>query len=287
MLKSRTPRIAAALSAAALTTAGLTAAVAPAGAATAAPVNYTCSALGGLAPGLKFAATADTDAPATLAFGRSVAPKLTAQISIDETTATLMRTAVDAKSISGTGDIQTLVNTAQSTTKVTIADTPVPASGPMTVTAKGVMSAIKGDKLGEKVVGLKDFTAVLMVNKNAGGDPQPVDVNCVQDAGQNNTVDTLKVVQGTSSTATRLAWNAKTKTLTATATVTPKATGRVSFVITKNGKRFKTVAVSLNARSQAVAKLARLRKGTYKVVAKYTGSATLKASTARAVSKKV
>ena len=285
MFKSRTPRIAAALSAAALTTAGLTAAVAPAGAATAAPLNYTCSALGGMAADLPFKATADTDAPATLQGGRSVTPKLTASIEVDEGTVSLMRD-LSAKSISGTGTLETVVNGAMQSNAGTIASTPVPASGSMTLPAVAQMAPIAGSKLGSIVIGVKNFKAVMVLTKN-DGTTQDVDVTCIQDADQNNIIDAMTVVKGNSATATRLGWAARTKTLTATATVTPKATGKVSFVITKNGKKFKTIVASINAKGQAVAKLARLRKGTYKVVAKYAGSAILKASTAKAVSKKV
>lgn len=279
----------AALATTVVAAAGLSVVAAPAQAASG-QVNYTCAVTSPIPiGGLPFTATADTNAPASIQYGKSTTPTLTAKINIDSATTDLLRDLAGAEQVEGTGTLEAIVRGKTTTRPATITKTAAPASGPMTVPAKAKLAKITGTKLGNVVIAVKNFTADLKLTKKDGTPAgiSDVSIECVQDADQVNKVDTIKVVQASTKTTTKLAYASSTKTITATATVTPKVTGKVTFTVTKNSKKFKTVTVKVNAKSQAVARFANLAKGTYKVTAKYNGSTNYKSSTAAAVSKKV
>lgn len=283
-MSARTPgfglRKVAAASAVAVATAGLSVAtLAPAAQAESDQLTYTCTVpvLGDKT----FTVVADTNAPARLASGKKVRPKVTATVTIPEDVVGLIHGVLGARSVDGTAVVDTVVNGATKQVEMTVPSTEVPASGPLEIVATGTGDALRAGKAGSRITMLSGgFSSLLSFKKEDGSTALDADVPCTLDEGQDATVDTIKVVKAPSKTRATVKFRKAKKVLAYKTTVrsSAKVTGKVRLVIKRNGKKVRSVKVKLNKRGVAKYNLKRVKKGKYVATAKYLGNSNAKKS---------
>lgn len=247
-----------------------------------ATLNYTCEvpALGGKT----FTVVADTSAPAKMQAGTSTKASITAKVTIPEDVAGLISGALGASTVEGTASSTTTVNGKNRAVDLTIPNTEIP-DGELTIVASGA-AKIAATKAGKLVLGTGDFSADLLFLKEDGSEALAAEVPCTLDEGQNATVDTVKVVKAKSTTKVQKVKGKKKKAVVKVkvkSKTSAKATGKVK--ITLKGPKKVTKKVKVNKKGVAKVTVKKLKKGKYKVVAKYLGNKNVKASKGKAKGK--
>lgn len=269
---SRVRRFAGAGAAAALAVAGL-GAFSPAGAASA-PLNYECTTPLGAQT---FVAT--FSAPATVPVGGSVA--LSTSVVVPEALAGQLYTLAGARTLSGTATGDGTASGVPVSVQQTIAPTAVPASGSMTVVAKGGAAVSATVPVGSKLALTAGDFSVNLVGKRADGSGSllsPYAISCAQVDGQDAAIGTVTVVKTTSKT--KIVAKGGKKKATITVTVKPgtkvAATGKVKVTVSKGKKKVTKNLTLKSGKASFVAK--KLKKGKYKVSAVYAGDKNVKGS---------
>lgn len=263
----------------ALAATGLVVATAPAHAASA-PLDYTCTVLGS-----DYNMTASFAAPATVPVGGTA--KFTASVVVPGDLVGLLN-LVGAKALSGTGTADLTATPTGSEVGVpaaaalTLPKTDVPASGDMTVPATGSVPLPATLPVGSVLdIEAGDYTADLTVHQADGSTSGPLAVPCTLDEGQDASAGQVTVVKAGSKT--KLTAKGKKKqaviTVKVASTTTVKATGKVK--VSLKGPKKVTKTVKLNKKGVAKLKVKKLKKGTYKVAAKYAGDKSVKGSSAK------
>lgn len=174
------------------------------------------------------------------------------------------------------------LNDAEATVDQTIPSTAVDAAG-FDVVASGPL-AISGAVGSSTSIVAGDFTVTLN-GKKADGSPtllSPYELTCAQDAEQDATVDTVKVVKAKSTTKVQKVKGKKKKAVIKVkvkSETSVKATGKVK--VTLKGPKKVTKKVKVNKKGVAKVTVKKLKKGKYKVTVNYKGDDTHEASKAK------
>ncbi|WP_235737549.1 DUF6801 domain-containing protein [Nocardioides alcanivorans] len=240
-----------------------------------APLNYTCEVP--ILGAQQFVTT--LSAPATVEVGAQ--PTLNADVEVPEGLVSSLRDLLGGKSVMGDADAQVIANETPATASLKIPKTAVPASGSLVVKASGKLALPGSAAVGSTAALVAgDYTVNLTVNTD--GDPLgPLAVPCTLDEGQDNAIGTVKVVKaGSKSKVTAKGKKGKAVVKVKVASTTSvKATGKVK--VTLKGKKKVTKNVKVNKKGVAKVAVKKLKKGKYKVTAKYAGDKNVKASTAK------
>ena len=234
---------------------GSTALLAPAGAVSG-NLTYTCTVLGQPKP---FAVVADTDAPATIAYGETITPTATGVITIPEDVV-ITASEGGAKKMDGKADVAATVNGVARPMTLVLGQTNVPKSGPLALEVAGPAGAFVGSEVGTAyAVSVGNFTATLNLYE-ANGAPlpglSPQVIPCVLDAGHNPYVDTITVVKDTTTVSVAARDIAPTRR--------PKA--KVSVVATHGSVPAGTIKAKLLRKGKVVqTKVLGLRDGARRV----------------------
>jgi hypothetical protein len=299
MLGSRTARKIAAGGVSAAFAAGSALLAVPANAATAAPLNYTCTVpfLGAKT----FTVTADTTLPDSVVAGSPLSGKADFTVTVPDDVRGLMAGLGDH--IEGTADVQATSFGAAATLAGVIPSTAVPTTtGPFAIPASAPISGTAPTTPGTYQLLAGDFTANAKLTKTDGSEFGPVALPCTLDAGQNAVVDTVTVtappvvtppppavVKVASTSTVKAKYAAKAKKIVAKVAVKgadgKPGTGKVKVTL-KLGKKTKTVSATLSSLGKAKAVFKKITKpGKYKITVAYAGSDTQNASTAKTVLK--
>lgn len=258
--------------------AGTGAVVAPATAATP-DTAYTCETLIGPQ---EFTAVADTNLPATIQYGAQRAVRYTATVTVPASLSELAYGLLGARSADGTGQVSLTLDGANVSFPVTIANAPVPPTGPLAVTSTGTAGTINANRIGTIDVVGGPFSAVLNFRNDAGDVLLPAETSCVVAGEQNPVIDSVNVVKATSTTATTLKPNQSKRRVAVKTVVKSRfgtaVEGKVRYVLKRNGVKVKTVTVKLSNGRAAGAFTNLRRSGTYTIQTTYLGSATLRQS---------
>lgn len=264
--------------------AGSLGAFALAGPATAASgaLNYTCTHP--VAGSHTVSVVADTNAPESVAAGKSFTPTLTATVTVPDTLRNVLYT-VGARSVEGTAAIKHGVAGVEKTVNATVPATTVPDSGEFKVVATGVGEAVTPTAAGELAITAGDFTTVLN-GKTETGEASPLSpyqLTCTLVPGQDVTVDKVTVtapeeVASTTKVQKVKVNKAKRAVIKVKVASSETVKGKVKIVVKKGKKKVQTKNVKVNAKGVAKLKTKKLAKGKYKVNAKYLGKGAVKAS---------
>ena len=260
----------------ALAATGLAVSTAPAHA-DSAPLNYTCERPLGSSD-LK----ATFSAPAKVPVGGKAKVITSVEVPADLTE---LLGGVGVATIEGSAVGQATVNEVPIEVPQSIPVTDVPTEGALTVKATGAVQLPTDFAAGTVLsVSAGDF-GVTLDGKTAEGEPSllsPYDISCVQDADQDATVGDIKVVKAGSKTKLKVKGKKKkavVKVKVASKT-SAKATGKVKVAL--KGPKKVTKKVKVNKKGVAKFTVKKLKKGKYKVNAKYLGNKNVKASKAKA-----
>ncbi len=153
-----------------------------------------------------FGAVVDTNAPATIAAGKSATLTMTTNVALPDTLTTYLRTT-GVTNVSGFSQTAETVDGVSRTVGQTIARTTVPGSGSLHVVGTGPGGPIKGGLAGTTIsIGTGNLTATLTGYDDAGNVKLPsTGFTCtLAPAGQNLQVDTVAVVSLPTSTALKV-----------------------------------------------------------------------------------
>ena len=210
---------------AAMATAGL-AAFAPTATAATSKISFTCSTPVG---DQQFPTIADTDLPATVPFGSTTKVKVTADVTLPDSVRNLIYGVLAGRSVKGTSVVKNTVDgVAVADANATIPSTALPASGDLLLKASGTGPDFVANKIGAQAVKVVSYGAVLNFLKEDGSSAIDVTTNCTPAAGADLTVDTVTVVQATSTTALSVVGNQATATITSDGGA---PAGTVNFVV--------------------------------------------------------
>lgn len=244
-----------------------------------------------------FKTVTDTDLPTTMQYGQSVAAvNLTSTVTIPADLAGLAYGFLGARTVDGNGVANVNIGATPAAVTSTIAKADIPATGDAPVVASGAAPAFKADTIGKTVVTAADYVANLTFYNEAGEPAITVEAACapktVNDNGtpddtsddtpftQDLTVDTVNVVKATSTTNTKLSPSKAKRKVVARTVVKSKygtpVTGKVRYVLKRNGVKVKTVTKTLSSAKASVTFTKLKPSGKYAVVSSYLGSATLK-----------
>ncbi len=267
-------RVAAAAGSLALTGAALVV-LAPAGAVSG-TLTYTCTVLGAAK---QFTVVADTDAPATIAYGETITPTASGTITIPEDVVTTARDG-GAKKVDGKADVAATVSGTPRPLTLTLPQTNVPPNGAMALEVEGPAGTFAGSVVGTAyAVSLGDFTATLNLYE-ANGTPLPAPLSpqvipCVLDAGHNPYVDTITVVRDTTtvSVAARdIAPNRRPKAkVSVVATHGSVPAGTIKAKLLRKGKVVQTKVLGLRDGARKVRFRQVAKTGDYTVRVRYQG----------------
>ncbi len=191
----------------ALVASGLAGAVAlaPSALAASAPLTYHCTTSPNVGEH-DFSAVVDTNAPATLGAGMTTPIIVTSDVTIPESLAATLR-GLGVATVEGTSASTGTVDGAGRVANLTIPKTAVPADGTtMHMIGTGAGGTITGGAVGSTILlGAGNFTATLTPRDSAGNVvaiPGTTTFTCtLTPPGQNLLVDTVQVVQTTTTTA--------------------------------------------------------------------------------------
>ena len=269
-------RVIAAVGALALTGAAL-AVLAPAGAASV-TLTYTCTVAGAAK---QFTVVADTDAPATIAYGETITPTASGTITVPEDVVTTARDG-GAKKLDGKADVAATVSGAARPMTLTAKQTNVPNSGPMQIEVSGPAGSFVGAAAGTTyAVAVGDFTATLnLYEANGTALPAPLSpqvVPCLLNSGQNPAVDTITVVKDATTTAVAARDIAAHHRPKAKVTVTAEhgsvPQGSIRAKLVRKGKVLQTKVLGLRDGARAVRFAPVAKTGDYTVKVRYRGGA--------------
>jgi len=272
-------RAAAVAGASALTLGGTALMAAPAQATTGL-VDYSCQVP--IVGAKTFQVEVDSDAPATLAAGTSKDLKGTAKVIVPGDLAGLMGGVLKATTIKGTAKVDTSLDGAAQSSTFAIADTPVPASGDMTVNASGPLYTVTAGAAGTThTIVANSFTADMYLYNAAGAEVGHFEIPCTP--GTPPTVDTITASAAAAATKTtvKAKYVKAKKTVQANVAVKGTKTGKVAVQLKLGKKVVKKATVKLK-NGKAVAKFAKIKKkGKYTVIAKLAAGKGYKASTGK------
>jgi hypothetical protein len=262
-----------------------------------ATVNYTCTTP--VTPATPSAVYTVAAAPAKLAVGQPL--KTTAVFTLDAGTTGLAQ-ALGWSKFSGTiasKPSATLAGLSLKFPKTTLGNG---TGGSTNAHAKG--STLTGTKVGNFTFTLGDLGDVKLKGFDASGNPgTPATIEfpstgfgkCKNDAGTTQLMSggnpvTVKVVKDTTKTSESAKYSSKKHAATGKAKVKStygsKVSGKVKFTLKKGSKTVKTASGSVNKKGIATASFKSITaKGKYSIIAKYTGSKTLKGSSDKATFK--
>ena len=242
-------------------------------------LTYTCTVLGAAK---QFKVVADTDAPASVAYGETVAPTASGTITVPEDVVTTARDG-GAKKVDGKADVTATVNGAPRPLTLTAAkQTNVPNSGTMDIEVSGPAGSFAGAAAGTSyAVAVGDFVATLnLYEANGTVLPAPLSpqvIPCVIDAGQNPAVDTITVVKD-ATTATVVARDItahhrpKAK-VTVTSEHGTIPLGSIKAKLLRKGKVLQTKVLALRDGVRKVRFAPVAKTGDYTVRVRYQGGA--------------
>jgi hypothetical protein len=193
----------------ALVASGLTAvAFAPPVQAASVPLTYHCTTDNILLPTADLSAVVDTNAPATLGAGMTVPITVTSDVTVPDSVADQLRGGGVA-SVQGSSVAAGTVDGAPRSSTLAIPRTTLPADGDAHVVGTGGGGTITGGAVGSSILlGAGDFTAKLTAYNSVGTVMVPeINFTCVltPPTGQTLVVDTVNVVQTTTTTALTVA----------------------------------------------------------------------------------
>jgi hypothetical protein len=251
--------------------------------ASAVPVSFDCSVLGGEPQ--PFTVDLTSNAPDRLTTGSTVAPVVTTALTVPEGVAGLMRLLGDEAS--GTITSTVAVDGVEQTFPLTVPRTDIGDSGPAVLTATGTMESITGGNPGDVIEVQVGNQSVSMDLWDLESETPEVPafstvVPCTPSAGQDLVTDQISVVKAGSKTRATVKYKARKDTVAGAATVKSSngiaATGKVTFVLKKGKKTVKKVTKAVRGGKAAVT-FKRVRKaGRYSLVATYSGSSRVNKS---------
>jgi hypothetical protein len=237
-------------------------------------------------------------APATMAVGQPLVT--TSTITLDAGTTQLATTGLSWVSFNGT--ITTKPSATQAGLSLKVKKTTLGNGAAGTTVAPASGGTLAGTKLGAFAFKLGNMGTVVLNGFDAAGNKLGTVAfpttgsfgRCINNAGTTPLLSgvtpvTTKVVKDTTKTTDKASYSARKDIAKATATVKSRfgtaATGKVTFTLKKGAKTLRSASDALNNKGVASVSFKQVKaKGTYSIIAKYAGSATLKGSTAKAVS---
>lgn len=250
----------------------------------------------------EFVTVADTNLPDTLPEGQTTPVTVTAKVTIPADVAGAAYNGLGARTVEGTAVVKsTLDGAAVSDINETIPSTPVPASGPLTVTATGSATPFTGSA-GAHVFKAVSYTATLVFKKQDGSEALTVNTTCtpkVTTPAQDLTVDTVTVLAPGQPVpppppATKAATTTKltAKYARASGKAIVKATvrvadassaaGRITLVLRRGTRKIKSITATVSSSGAAKAVFKKVtKKGKYTVTGSFAGSATVSPSTGK------
>jgi hypothetical protein len=235
-------------------------------------------------PLLVFEARIDTDAPDTLGTGVTRPITVTATVQIPEALADALRSG-GATSVTGTAEAIGVVNGVERQVTLTIPSTPVPADGfPMQVVGTGPAGTLTGGDVGagiELVAG--GLAPALTAYGSGGGVVAGYQFLCGLQPSQNLFVDSVVTVRAGTRAHLTAPYRAAKDKVVARTQLTSRSfvdiTGKVRYVLKRNGVKLRTATVALNDADVGKQVFANIAKpGKYVLIARYLGSATMKPS---------
>ena len=255
----------------------------------------------------EFPTVADTNLPATVAAGTSTPTTVTAQVTIPDDVRSAVYSLFGARNVSGTATVKATQNgTALPDIATTVASTPVPASGPVTVTATGAGPVFAPTAAGTYTLQAVSYTASLVFTRADGSAAYTANVSCTPKAttpAQDLTVDTVAVTAATppttppttptptvqaTTTTVKASYAAKQKKVTVKVRVGSAdraATGTAKVVVKRGKKAVKTTRASVEDGKAKVVLKKITKPGTYKITVSYAGDATHEKSRGKATVK--
>ena len=153
-------------------------------------VNYSCSVTDlGITFQQPWTVSMTTDLPASVEPGATVpAPSITANVTTGDDATAQMR-SLNIKTVEGTSEANYSVGDTDGTAKLTVANTPVPASGNLTTVAKGSgQSFTAPTTAGALAIKAGSFTATLTTDSGF-----VLHIGCKAAAGADTTIGTIQV----------------------------------------------------------------------------------------------
>lgn len=251
----------------------------------------------------EFPTVADTNLPATVAAGTSTPTTVTAQVTIPDDVRSAVYSLFGARNVSGTATVKATQNgAALPDIATTVASTPVPASGPVTVTATGAGPVFAPTAAGTYTLQAVSYTASLVFTRADGSAAYTANVSCTPKAttpAQDLTVDSVAVTAATppttptptvqaTTTTVKASYAAKQKKVTVKVRVGSAdraATGKAKVVVKRGKKTVTSTRASVEGGKATVVLKKITKPGTYKITVSYAGDATHEKSRGKATVK--